>query len=640
MSERRTSFGELLRQLRSAAALSQEALAERAGLSKRGISDLERGARLAPRLETVRLLADALMLGESDRMALLAAARPTVTVLASAKPAGASPQGLLPLPPTRLIGREEEITTLCDLLGQQDVHLVTLTGTGGTGKTHLALAVAASVVDRYPDGGVFLDLSALTDPNFVVPAIAAIVGVRETAGESMRETVSRYLRERRLLLVLDNCEQVLEAHRHRRPSGWLPASRHPGHQPGAVAHPGRVRDCGASFAPPRSTRLPPLAELGNVPAVALFVERAHAASAGFALTVENAPAVAAICHRLDGLPLAIELAAARIKVLPPAALLARLEHRLPLLTGGGRDLPVRQRTMRDAIAWSHDLLTAEEQAVFRRLAVFAGGFTLAAAEAVAGSKGELAALDGIVALVEQSLLRHMPGSGDEPRFTMLETIREYGLERLATSGDEEATQRAYGGFFLALAEEAEPQLIGPEQGEWLTRLETEHDNLRAVLVWAEAQDHETGLRLAAALWRFWYARGHLNEGRGWLERALALDGAGQSAARVRALHGAGVLADLQGDPAQAEALVTESLALARSLQDRRGEALALVALGLVAAFEGDTAREVALTEASLALWRDLDDAWGAAGALDNLGTRPMSRATSGGRRDSSTRPWP
>ncbi|MDF2759724.1 MAG: transcriptional regulator, family, partial [Thermomicrobiales bacterium] len=355
MPETPASFGDLLRQLRSAASLSQEELAGRAGLSVRGISDLERGARHAPRLETVRMLADALEVGPEARAALLAAARPAILRGGAAdqvRPALLS----VPIPLTRLIGREAEIEALRAILRRDDIRFVTLTGAGGTGKTRLAIAVALEMGEVFPDGVVFVDLSPLTDPALVVTTIATTLGVREVVGQSLSQTLSSYLTSKQLLLVLDNCERILAA----APDitsllaaspglSVLATSREPLHVRGEREYPVPPLPL------PATTPIQALAEIASIPAITLFVERAEASQPDFTMTTENVAAVAAICRRLDGLPLAIELAAARVKVLPPQALLARLEHRLPLLTGGGRDLPARQRTMRDAIAWSYDL---------------------------------------------------------------------------------------------------------------------------------------------------------------------------------------------------------------------------------------------------------------------------------------------
>ena len=373
--------------------------------------------------------------------------------------------------------------------------------------------------------------------------------------------------------------------------------------------------------PEPGQRLPP-DRLTQYAAVALFVARACELRPDFALDdEEDAAAVAEVCRRLDGLPLAIELAAARVKLLPPGALLGVLERRLGLLTGGARDLPARQRTLGDAIAWSHDLLSPGEQALFRRLAVFAGGFTLAAAAAVAGPGGAADVLEGLAALVDGSLVRRADGPALDvapgPRFAMLETIREYALERLDEGGEAEATRRAHARFFLALAEAAAPRLLGPEQAAWLGRLAAEHDNLRAALAWAIARDPDQALRLAGGLWRFWEVRGHLAEGRGWLERALAAGGAAPRM-RATALNGAGNLAWAQGDLARADELHAAALALRRELGDAGGVAASLSNLGLVAHVRGDLARAAALYDEALALDRERGDRAGIAGTLNNL----------------------
>ena len=422
-------FGPLLRRLRIVTGLSQEELAERSGLSERGISALETGHRATPRPETVRLLADALELDAAARAALVAAARPELaagpeTLPAVTTPARPGASATLPLLPTRLIGRERELASLADLLAQDGIHLVTLTGPGGTGKTHLALQVAASVQDCYQDGVVFVDLSAITDSDLVLPAIATALGVHGTADAPLQETLIRYLRERVLLLLLDNCEQVLESASDIAtllaacPNlSILATSRE-------SLHIRAEREIAVAPLPlPEPGGLLPLADLERVAAVALFVERAQAAHASFALTAENAAAVAGICQRLDGLPLAIELAAARTRLFTPTALLARLDRRLPVLTEGPVDAPIRQRTLRSTIGWSFDLLHERDQRVFASLGVFAGGFTLAAAGSVAvdpaDPKGGSDVLTSLDHLVEQNVLTVAADSDGEPRFRML-----------------------------------------------------------------------------------------------------------------------------------------------------------------------------------------------------------------------------
>ena len=608
--ERRESsrVGELLRHHRTAAALSQEALAERAGLSVRAISDLERGVHQVPRLETVRLLADALALSEAGRAELLAAAHPQAAAPVLRDQEQSHPPAGLPVPPTRLIGRETEVTAIAQLLAKDDVRLVTVSGSGGTGKTRLALEVAAGALGQYSDGVCFVDLSPLTDPTLVVPTIAATLGVREVVGQPLLQTLSRVVRRKRMLLLLDNCEQVLAA----APDVAALLATSPQLAILATSR-ASLRIRGEHEVPllplpvPAADRLPPLEELAQVPAVALFVDLASARRPDFTLTAENSVAVAGICQRLDGLPLAIELAAARVKVLPPAVLLARLEQRLPLLTDGGRDLPARQRTMRDTIAWSYDLLAPEEQALFRHLAVFAGSFTLVAAEAVAAPDGTLPVLEGVVALVEQSLLRQMPGTDDEPRYQMLETVREFAVEQLAASGDEAALRKVHAAYFLALSEQARPHLAGAQQRTWLRRLEVEHPNLRAALEALEAsREHETQLHLAANLWRFWSIHAHFAEGRVHLERAL-VHAVAPTTDRAEALLGAGGLAFGQGAVATAEENFRESEALARHLNVPTTLWQALSWRGRVAEFEGDDERAVPLYEAALAVARELDD---------------------------------
>ncbi|MGH2368930.1 MAG: tetratricopeptide repeat protein, partial [Chloroflexota bacterium] len=572
----------------------------------------------------------------------------------------------LPAQRSLLIGRDREVAAVQHLLLRPDVGLVTLTGPGGIGKTRLAMQVAAELLDArsagselalsaakgqaFTDGVCFVPLAPINDPELVISAIASCLDLRDAGGRPLLDLVREHLREKRLLLVLDNFEQVLAA-------GPLVAdllsacprlkalvtSR-------AVLHLSGEHDFPvATLALPDAGHHSPAHELGRVEAVRLFVERAQAARPDFALTEENASAVAEVCRRLDGLPLAIELAAARVRLLPPQALLARLtgadgSASLRLLAGGARDLPARQQTLRATIEWSYDLLSPEEQALFRRLGVFVGGCTIDAGDYVSGVAGslptnleletrnpELGVLEGLEGLVDKSLLHQDEGTDDEPRFRMLETVREYALEQVAASGELDAVRQAHASYFLALAERAEPQLYSPEQGVWLNRLEAEHGNLRAILRWSlERGDAVTALRLGGTLWRFWYVHGHLSEGRRWLEEALSAQDAGRSPAnpevqtagqvklqhhqsrmaiRANALNGAGVLAHYQGDFGTAAARCGESLSLYRRLGDKAGTAAALHGLALVSRSGGDYATARAMNDEALTLLRDLGDQW-------------------------------
>jgi predicted ATPase/class 3 adenylate cyclase len=516
----------------------------------------------------------------------------------------------LTAPPTTLIGRNDEVAAVGGMLVNDEVRLITLTGPGGTGKTRLAVEVGAEALDRFPDGVFFVDLAPVRDPTYVIPATASVLGVRESAGEPLRETLGRALAERRTLLILDNFEHVLEAAADvaallaRCPQLVILATSR---------EPLRVRAEHVFPISPLSLpdphRLPDLAALGQIPSVTLFVERAQAADPAFTMTEENASAVAGICRRLDGLPLAIELAAARVRLLPPDALLARLERSLPLLTTGARDAPARQRTLRDTIAWSHDLLAPDDQVLLRRLSVFAGGWTLDAADAVANAEGHLDVLDGLGRLVERSLVRQVEEVAGELRFGLLETIREYGLEQLHASGEEGAMRAAHAAYVLALTERAEPELFGEQERIWLARLDAELDNIRAALAWSTTgPDAATGLRLGASLWWYWHMRGLESEGRRWLDESLARRAEVSPDVLVNALIVAGTLAVFQRDDEQGRVLLEESLVLARERADTFRIARAQCMLGALHAWRGDAEPGRALLESCLPVFRELHNA--------------------------------
>jgi len=532
----------------------------------------------------------------------------------------------LPVQRTGFVGREKEVAGVKELLLRQDVRLVTVTGPGGIGKTRLAVQVASGLVERFPGGTYFIPLSSLSNPVLIASTILQTLGIREAGGQSALETLNRNLQDSSrgpTLLVLDNFEHLVQA----APAvaellatcpnlKVMVTSRAALHVYGEHEFPV------PPLALPDSRSKPTVEILSRCPAVALFVQRAVAAKPDFQLNPETAPAVAEICARLDGLPLAIELAAARVKVLSPPLMLARLASRLQLLTGGARDLPQRQQTLRAAIDWSYELLTAAEQKLFRRLSVFAGGCNLEGVEAVCDAKSDLDLdlLDGMASMLDKSLVQMIEQTTGESRFVMLETICEYALEKLDASGEQPLTKRAHAAYCLVLAEEEAAEQSGAQGADSQQRFALEHDNFRAALEWLTATgDAEWGLRLATALFRFWEIREYLAEGRDRLGKLLKLRGAAApTKARARALFAAGVLAGEQGDYAPADALIGESQEIARQLGDKTGVAVSLNALAVIACDRGDVAYARALFEEGLVLWRELGDQKAVARALSNL----------------------
>jgi predicted ATPase/transcriptional regulator with XRE-family HTH domain len=661
----------LLRHYRLAAGLTQEELAERAGLSVKGLSSLENGKRQAPYRHSVTLLAAALRLSEDDAARLEAvvvrrrgpaSTTPSVRVVQDALMTGTG-HADLPISPTPLIGREHEVAEVLRLLQREDIRFLTLTGPGGVGKTRLALQIALRLQEHFADGVVFVSLAALSTPDLVLTTVAHALGVEEPGSRTLQSTLATFLRHKHLLLVIDNFEHVASAAIELVPLLAACAGLRL-----LVTSRARLRlqvEQVFSVPPlalPNLHHLPAVEALGQVPAVALFVRRAQAAQQDFVLTPATAEAVAAICVRLDGLPLAIELAAARVVVLPAAALLARLAQPLQVLTSGPQDLPARQQTLRATITWSYSLLSEAEQALFRRFSIFAGGATLEAVEAVC-KWGDVSndptagahVLDGVSRLIHLHLLgQGATGEGypeGEPRFSVLATMQEFGREQLGAMGELEDVRRRHASYFLTLADNAWPRILHSEAVVWLERLEEELDNLRATFGWCVARGQmgdqepaECGMLTAGYLLQFWTLRGHVQDGADWLGRLLALPAAQvRTAGRAAALWCLGFLRAFGwGDLSAAEALCEESTTLARELGDQRSLACGLFCWGSVCAFfprpgTNDIPQARAYLDEAAALFEELGDHDSRAFLAGTWGCQGVALIAAGELSDAETR---
>jgi predicted ATPase/DNA-binding CsgD family transcriptional regulator len=522
----------------------------------------------------------------------------------------------LPSELSSFVGREKELPEVRRLL--ENNRLLTLTGSGGCGKSRLAVAAAGELVERFEDGVWMVELASLAEPSLVPQAVAFSLGVRERSGSSLTEALSDYLRTRNLLLILDNCEHLIEACAELAEAllRSCPRLRVLATSREALGITGEISWPVPSLSLPDLRRLPNLDSLSRYESARLFVERTAAVRPNFTLTEQNAPAVAQLCYRLDGIPLAIELAAARTKMLPVEEISARLGDSFRLLAAGSRTALPRHRTLHATMDWSHELLHQKERVVFRRLSVFAGGFTLEAAESVCA--GEQLRRDEVLELlsplVEKSLVVAQEREGTA-HFRLLETVRQYGRERLEEAGEAARVREQHAGYYLAMAEEAEPELKGDRQVTWLERLETEHGNLRVAMAWLlERGESDLAARLGWALWLFWGIRTHLTEGRRSMEQALSAGGSGAmtASARAKALYVAGMMANYQGDHLSADPLVKESLRLSEELEDKVGTAYALANAGYVALGRGRFQQAIAVIEEAAALFVEQGEKWGAA----------------------------
>ena len=630
------SFGEWLRRRRKSLDLTQKDLAQQIGCSEITIRKIEADER-RPSKHLVERLADTLMITATQRRAFASFARgsmlsppTTLPIEPPTIPADSGPPLIavhLPVMTTALVGRTTEVADARALLRRPGVRLVTFTGPGGTGKTRLSVQVASELLHEFDGNVCFVALAAINDPAFVVHAIAQALGVKETDTSPLLERLKQVLAPKRLLLVLDNFEQVADA----APLITLLLNAAPlltilVTSRTLLRISGEHEYAVLPLALPQTKRSLSLSEVAEYPAVQLFVQRATIADPYFQLTPTNASTIIEICRQLDGLPLALELAAGWIKLLSPPALLARLRRRLPLLTGGPRDLPARQQTLRSTIDWSYALLDANEQALFCQLAVFVGGWTLRAAESICGGDEPNATnvLDGLLSLLDKNLLKRELMSPTheqaDPRFGMLETIREYALEKLAAQEDAPHFRHRHALYYLALAQEVDAALTGPAQVIWLAVLDHELDNLRAALEWFHVHGGTDGLRLAVALGSFWEKRGYLSEGRQYLAQLLVC---GEQIAdpnvHAKALNVAGRLAWYQGDLLAAREHYEMSLAISQTLDDQPGISRALNNLGNIAYDLGDYAAAHDLHSQSLTIRRALNDQRGIAASLNNLG---------------------
>jgi predicted ATPase/DNA-binding XRE family transcriptional regulator len=604
-------FGQWLKQRRKELYLTQEGLAQRIGCSDIAIRKIESGTR-RPSKQVAELLADLFKVPAAEREAFVIFARGLDDRARPPERISQQPPGNLPALLARLIGRDEVAAEIGRLLLQDEVHLLTLTGPPGIGKTRLALQVASDVAVHFDDGVYFVPLAPISDPGLVAPAIAQAIGVSVSGGISMEERLAQHLDGKEELLLLDNFEQVVQA--TSLISYLLTAcprlkllvtSRE------LLRVQGEHRFPVPPLALPERAHLQDLALLTECPSVALFTQRARAIKHDFDLTEENAQSVAEICIRLDGMPLPLELAAARITLLSPREIVGQLDSHLKLLVGGARDLPPRQATLRGALEWSYALLDAGERLLFARLAVFVGGCTLSAAQAICNARGDLPfdLLHGLSSLIDKSLLKREQLLG-ESRYSMLEMVREYAAERLDEGGEGADIKRVHAEYHLLFAEAAASQLESPEQAAWLNRLESIHDDMRAALQWSECPegDPQLGLRLAVALAPFWTVRGYFDEARDRLSRVFSrYEGQKRSILLARAYARAGRFAFRQSDYAAARRYYAESLAMSKELGDKYAIAVALKGLGNVATEEGDYLKASDLFEQGIAMSRELGD---------------------------------